>query len=185
MGDATVTLPFEGDLEFGRMGLTETQIQSALYSSWTGLVVSRERVLNTPGGLRAYLRTYLSAREWGDTRTLASLFTDAELAHFRSWGATSVDVTEPLDAASFGPGRNAVVAIAALTSPTDPLLPQPAPPEILADPVLDPATGLLAVDVLTVVAASRRRHHVHVRHRLAPALSAATPADEPDGKVRP
>ncbi|MFE3105270.1 fructose-bisphosphatase class II [Nocardia tengchongensis] len=122
VGDTTTTLPFECDLEFGRIGLVEAQIQSGLYRSWCGLVVSRDRIRSRRGGLRGYLQAYLRARGRRDIDSLRALFTPAELARFDATGTPITEVTETLRPRDFGIGASAVVAIAALTAPSDPLM---------------------------------------------------------------
>ncbi|WP_441248218.1 hypothetical protein [Kitasatospora sp. McL0602] len=170
VGDATVTLPFECDLEFGRLGLAEAQIQSALYPNWSGLVVSRDSIRASADGLRGYLDRYLAARSWGDVRRLRSLFTVQELAGFHERGLTLYEVTDTLAAEDFGPGRDAVVSIAALTSPHDTALGTSA--AVLNDPLWHAESGRLAVDVLTCAGGrvTRRRHEVAVEDN--PVLSA-------------
>lgn len=158
VGDATVTLPWECDLEVGRMGLTEVQVQSALYSSWRGLIVSRDRVAGFPAGPLGYLRRYLCARDWGDNETLTQLFTVSELAAFAAAGLPMQEVVQTLTPDRFGLGRGGVLALAALSSPADPALAYR--PGILDDPEPDVARGGLRVDVLTRQgAASRRQRH--------------------------
>jgi hypothetical protein len=150
VGDATVALPFECDLEFGRIGLLEAQIQSALYSSWCGLAVSRDRIRQEPTGLRGYLQRYLAATAWGDTGTLKSLFTAPELAAFQQRGVALTELTTPLTPTDFGVGLEAVVAVAVLTSPSDEALGHQ--PPLLHGPSWIPDSGSLDVHVLTSAA---------------------------------
>jgi hypothetical protein len=169
VGDATVTLPFECDLEFGRIGYTEAQIQSALYRGWVGIPVSRDRIRAHPHGLRAYLDDLLAARAWGDERAIACLFTEQESAYLRACGGGLADATAPLTVDEFGPGGAAVVAIAALNSTRDPALPGSI--EVLPDPRWSSRDGCLEVHVLTAAGGtvSRRLHRVAVAEH--PALS--------------
>ncbi|MFI9411919.1 hypothetical protein [Nocardia gamkensis] len=155
VGDATITLPFECDLEFGRIGAVEAQIQSALYASWTGLVVSRDRIRESPDGLCGYLDRYLFARATDDTNLLTTLFTEEELEWFRADGQELLDATAPLTPDCFGIGRDAVVAIAALSSSEDRLLGSSI--EVVGDPIWDPERGVLDVDVLLVAGQSINR----------------------------
>lgn len=147
VGDATVTLPWECDLELGRMGLTEVQIQAGLYRSWCGLLVSREKILRHPAGSIGYLRAYIQARNWGDGAAISGLFTAAEISRFTERGVALVDVVQPLAPDRFGIGRQGLVCIAALSSPSDPLVRYR--PGILENPVLQGDDGFLLVDVRT------------------------------------
>ncbi|TFE24463.1 hypothetical protein E0F15_21680 [Frankia sp. B2] len=147
VGDATVTLPWECDLELGRMGLTEVQIQAGLYRSWCGLLVSREKILRHPTGTIGYLRAYIQARNWGDEPALSGFFTAAEISRFTERGAALVDVVQPLAPERFGVGKQGLVCVAALSSPSDPLVSYR--PNILENPVPQGDDGFLLVDVRT------------------------------------
>ncbi|MGF6884905.1 hypothetical protein ABIA39_008604 [Nocardia sp. GAS34] len=166
VGDTTIPLPFECDLEFGRIGLVEAQIQSALYPSWSGLVVSRDRIRTHPGGLRGYLQDYLHARTRTDRATLRSLFTARELARFDRQQMPIEDLTAPLRPDRFGAGAEAVIAIAAVTGLHDPVTGHPA--DVLHAPVWHSGPGRLEVDTLTTSGGAITRRAVTI-----------TPADTP------
>jgi hypothetical protein len=152
VGDATATLPFECDLEFGRIGLTEAQVQSGLYRSWTGLIVSRKQITGWPAGPARYLSDYLAARLAGDPRRLAGLFTADELARFADAGSDLLTVTSPLTQAAFGIGTDGIAAIAALSSDLDPWLEDAG--RLLENPRWRPGESVLAVDALVVAGGS-------------------------------
>ncbi len=149
VGDATATLPLECALEIGRIGLTEAQVQSGMYRSWTGLIVSRQRIRETAGGALEYLDKYAAARHLADRATLASLFTDSELRRFASSGSDLLEVTTPLSQASFGVGTDSIVVIAALCSDRDPWLPHSR--MILEHPEWCPDDSALKICVLRVI----------------------------------
>ncbi|WP_331757835.1 hypothetical protein OG225_41435 (plasmid) [Nocardia sp. NBC_01377] len=148
VGDATITLPLECALEFGRIGLVEARIQSTIYHSWSGLVVSRDTIYEHPQGLLGYLDQYVAARALGDTDTLRALFTAAELERFAAAGSSIEEVTTPLDRDSFGVGPGAVIAISALSTPNDQRI--DFADGLLQDPVWNPATRYLHVDTLVI-----------------------------------
>jgi|GEM_PF-7037439 len=160
VGDTTVTLPFECDLEFGRIGLVEAQIQSALYPSWSGLVVSRDSIRAHPGGLRGYLTAYLQARGRGDLIALRGLFSAGELAWFDQHAMAIEAVTHTLHPDRFGVGAQAVIAISALTTLHDPVT--GFEPGVLDPPVWHSGAGCLEVDTLTVTAGCRDRRRVPI-----------------------
>ncbi|MCU1644041.1 MAG: hypothetical protein JWN03_4316 [Nocardia sp.] len=162
VGDASIPLPYECDLEFGRIGLVEAQIQSGLYRSWCGLVVSRDRIRSRADGLAGYLHSYLQARDRADVDALRALFTSAELARFDAADTPITEVTETLRQRNFGIGTDAVVAIAALSTPTEPSLTQREP--LLHAPCWSSGTNRLDVDTLirTPAGISRRLESVAV-----------------------
>ncbi|WP_225731024.1 MULTISPECIES: fructose-bisphosphatase class II [unclassified Nocardia] len=160
VGDTSITLPLEADLEFGRVGLLEAQIQSALHRSWAGLVVSRDRIRTHPGGPRSYLEDYLRARAWYDPSRLRGLFTTTELGRFAAAGIPLDDLTTTLTPDRFGVGRDAVIAIAALSSPYDPIL--ATSPDVLDNPVWRGEDGCLDVDTLTITAGGVARERIPV-----------------------
>ncbi|WP_218003046.1 hypothetical protein, partial [Nocardia asiatica] len=169
VGDATITLPFECDLEFGRLGAVEAQIQSALYPSWVGLVVSRDRIRESADGLCGYVDRYLGGRARGDMEELAALFTEQELARFRAENRSLGDVTTPLTPDCFGIGRDAVVAIAALSSSADPLLEGSI--EVVPDPIWNSERGSLDMEVLVVAGRTVTKKWKSVAVEGNPALS--------------
>ena len=148
VGDATATLPFECALEFGRIGLTEAQIQSGLYRSWTGLIVSRQRIQQSEGGTIEYLKRYLAARRGEDPAMLATLFTDHELRRLAAAGSDLMEVTAPLDQGSFGIGTDGITVLAALCTDLDPWLADTG--GILASPRWRAGKSELEVDALVV-----------------------------------
>ncbi|WP_280243776.1 hypothetical protein [Nocardia abscessus] len=170
VGDATITLPFECDLEFGRLGAVEAQIQSGLYESWIGLVVSRDRIRESADGLCGYLDRYLTAWATDDMELLAALFTEDELEEFQADGMRLRDAAAPLTPECFGIGQDAVVAIAALSSSADRLLENSI--EVIGDPIWDPDRGALDVEVLVVAGQSTTRRRRSVLIEGNPALSA-------------
>ncbi|WP_439681552.1 hypothetical protein [Embleya sp. MST-111070] len=184
VGDATITLPFECDLEFGRLGLVEAQIQSMLWTTWTGLLVSRDRIRATPGGTIAYIERHIRARRLRDARAAEALFTATEREDLACGGVTALDALEPLTVRDFGPGPDAVAAVGVLSSSHDSAL--PALPWRPDGARWDRRSRSLAVEVLTATPAgvTRERRHVAADH---PALSAATRAryeNLPEGGTR-
>lgn len=117
-GNTTVLLPLEVDTEIGRMGLVEAQIQSAMTPSWSGMVVSRDRLQDYPGGTTAYVYDLMRERAHPED-ALARLFSTRERAMFRAAGWESETLLRPLTTESFGPGREAVIAIAGITGSRD------------------------------------------------------------------
>lgn len=168
VGDTTITLPYECDLEFGRIGLLEAQIQSALYPSWSGLVVSRDRIRAHPGGLRGYLRDYLHARTRTDIAALRSLFTATELCWFDEQQTPIDNVTATLRPDRFGVGSDAVIAIASLTGLDDPVTGYRG--DLLWVPVWHSGTGILEVDTLTASTRGTTRRGVNIVPADAPGV---------------
>ncbi len=161
VGDATVTLPLECDVEFGRIGLVEAQLQAGLHGEWTGLIVSRDRILELPGGTADYLDRYIAARDCGDVAALAALFTSRELSCFARLGVDLFEIAQPLTQQTFGVGPGGRVVIAALRSDHDRLLPRRS--TLLPSPRWDAATGTLAISALSASATDAKRHLLYLR----------------------
>jgi hypothetical protein len=161
VGDATVTLPFECEIEFGRMGLVEAQLQAGLHAEWTGLIVSRDRIRELPGGTAEYLDRYLTARESGDVGALAALFTSLELSSFDRLGVDLSEIAQPLTPQTFGVGPGGRVVIAALSSDHDRLLPRKS--TLLPSPRWNATTQTLAISALSASATDASRHSLQLR----------------------
>ena len=169
VGDATVTLAFESQVEFGRIGLVEAQIESVLQRGWAGLLVSRDRIREVPGGTAEYLHRYLAARRHVDLPALAALFTDPELACLTSLGIDLMTATRPLDRESFGVGLDGLVVIAALCSDRDPWLAQDT--AVLENPVWRPIDAVLHIDSLTASTNRTERAFQCISPRESPEIS--------------
>jgi hypothetical protein len=168
VGDATVTLAFECQVEFGRMGLVEAEIESVLYRSWAGLLVSRDRIRGLNGGLAEYLHRYLSARQSADLAALSALFTEFELACIGSLGIDLMTATRPLNRTSFGAGFAGLAVIAALCSDHDPRLYDDS--ATLEGPQWIPADDVLRVDTITASADWAEREYQFITPRESPHL---------------
>lgn len=169
VGDATVTLALECQVEFGRVGLVEAEIESALYRGWVGLLVSRDRIRGLNGGLTEYLHRYLSARQRADPAALSVLFTEFELACIGSLGIDLMTATRPLNRTSFGAGDAGLTVIAALCSDHDPMLYDD--PATLEGPQWIPADDVLRVDTVMASADWAEREYQFVVPRESPHLS--------------
>ena len=120
VGDATVTLPFECDLAFGRIGLVEARLEANLYKCWRGLIVSKTYMQSWPGGPIKYLRDYIDASQCGDISRLSCMFTLTERKRFQQAGVDIWTATRPLASGDFGLGRHGCAVIAALSGNRDP-----------------------------------------------------------------
>ena len=168
VGDATITLAFECQVEFGRIGLVEAEIESVLYRGWAGLLVSRDRIRRMNGGLAGYLSRYLSARQRADLAALSALFTEFELACIERLGIDLMTATRPLNRTSFGAGDTGLAVIAALCSDHDTRL--YGDPVTLESPQWIPAEDVLRVDTVTASADWAEREYQFITPHESPHL---------------
>lgn len=91
-GDTSISLFLESDYFIGRIGASESILESQLWKKWKGVLVSSKRMKEYPGSMFAYIKDRLDAAISGDESKIGVFFSDEEIMQLYNMGWSDSEI---------------------------------------------------------------------------------------------
>lgn len=91
-GDTSISLFLESDYFIGRIGASESILESQLWEKWKGVLVSSKTMKEYPGSMFAYIKDRLDAAISEDKRKIGMFFSDEEIMQLYNMGWSDSEI---------------------------------------------------------------------------------------------